>query len=67
MEEDGKLESAFWNLFFNYKKSSASAYMNLRLRPLSRLLVIASSFTSLAGVILFQVWPCGLPSTKKDY
>ena len=45
MEEDGKLESAFWNLFFNYKKSSASAYMNLRLRPLSRLLVIAYSYS----------------------
>lgn len=57
MEEDGKLESAFWNLFFNYKKSSASAYMNLRLRSLSRLLAIASSFTSLTGMILFQVGP----------
>lgn len=41
MEGDGKLESAFWSLIFNYKKSSASAYMNLRLRPLSRLLLIA--------------------------
>lgn len=38
------METAFWNLFFNYEKSSASAYINLRLRLLSSLLVIASSF-----------------------
>lgn len=68
MEGDGEVEGAFWNLFFfNYKKSSASAYINLRLRPLSNLLVIASSFTSMAGMISFQVWPCRFPTTVKDY
>lgn len=51
MEGDGKVESAFWNPFFNYKKSSTSAFINLRLRALP-------FFNSLAGMILFQVWPC---------
>lgn len=66
MEREGKVESAFWNLFFNHRVSSSSAHINLRLRTLSSLLVIASSFTSLAEIsILFQVWPCWCPPLKR--